>query len=363
MKRLPQQSTFELVMESLRGECARGGWNDKLPGARVLAGRLGVSPPTVLKALGHLEQEGVLERPGERKAYRVKPQWVQKQGVKVSKAKKSVLILSHMEISELVDTTRTILERIKYKLVQKGWEVRTQVVNFVHVKTVQKSWDTLIQADENTPVLAVYGRPAIADWAKKNNIKILFLGGTKEGRQVTSVSVSSPDLAEQALSLLVEKGHSKIVLPLNDRAEGFKEKIKQVTRTAVESAGSVYLESYHNPESPYFMPDVIRGMVQSMIKNHLPTAFVFLDWKELVAAHCCLAQAGLRVPQDVSMVLLNDQPEAEWFDPPLDRFRFPSEEMVNQVCKWLEKGKLDSDVNFVPAKYVAGKTVAVPRET
>lgn len=362
MRKLTQKSTLELVVNELRNECALGTWPVKLAGARVLANRLGVSPPTVLKALSVLEAEGVLERPGERKAYRVREDWIRETNVKTVKKRKSVLILSHMPVGEMVDTTRSILEILHSKLIRKGWEVSVQVVDFVHVKTVQKSWDTLIEADPDTPMVVVYGRPVIAEWAEKRGIKIFFLGGVKDGRSIPSVSVMSYRLAEKAMDILTKMGHSKIVLPLNDRAESFKEPIREVTRRAVESAGASYHASYHNPESPYFMADVIKNMMNGYIQSRMPTAFVFLDWKELVAAHCCLAHAGYRVPEDISLILLNDQAEAEWFEPVLTRFKFPLEAMVNKISKWLETGQKDVDEQHVDAAFIQGLSVASPRK-
>lgn len=362
MKKLNQKSTLELVVNELRAECAAGTWPVKLPGARVLANRLGVSPPTVLKALSVLEGEAVLERPGERKAYRVRKDWVLEHDAKTSKKKKSVLILTHMEIGDLVDTTRSIIEILKSKLIRKGWEVTTQVVDFVHVKAVQKSWDTVIEADPDTPMIVVYGRPVIADWALKQGVKVFFLGGVKDGRKVPSIAVRSSRLAEQAMDILTKLGHSKFVLPLNDRPEAFKVPFREITKNAIESMGATYHASYHNPETPYFMADVIKNMMKGYIQTRLPTAFVFLDWKELVSAHCCLALAGYRVPEDVSLILLNDQAEAEWFEPVLTRFKFPLESMANKICKWLETGQKSVDEMHVDATFVQGHSVAPPRK-
>lgn len=87
--------------------------------------------------------------------------------------------------------------------------------------------------------------------------------------------------------------------------------MRTVTRQAVEATGHHYAASYHNPESDYSAPDVTGRIVEAAFAANPPTALVLLDWQELVAAHCVLSRLRLRVPHDVSLVLLNDQTEAQ----------------------------------------------------
>ncbi|GAA5497532.1 HTH-type transcriptional repressor PurR [Rubritalea halochordaticola] len=362
MKKLPIHSTLELIMDALRDECAHGTWRDKLPGARVLAQHLGTSAPTVQKALARLAQEGVLVKPGPRRAYQISPDWQHKGRQSKRSSQKTLLILTHMEADEIPDSSRHTLQLIKSRMLQKGWQVHSQVINFVHVKTPQKAWDQSIQADENTVILTLFGRPAIAEWAARHGHKIIFLGGIVDNIKVPLVAVNVSNLAQRAMDLLVSQGHSKIVLPLNDRTDSFKEKLRLITRQAVESAGGVYSQAYHNPESPYFMPEVVKGMVQTMTKGSLPTAIVCIDWKEMLAVQSCLCQAGLRIPQDVSLVLLFDQPDVEWYEPPLTRFRSPSEGLATAVCNYLLKGLQDDSTISVPAEFIPGKSIAPARK-
>lgn len=358
MKQIAKISAVDLVADALREECAAGKWDERLPGTRLLAGRLGVSPPTVSAALAKLVEDGVLEGGGQRRAFRV----VEKRARSATKAKtavgKRLLILVHEDLSQLVEITRRVVEKLRERMSGRGWLVELQVVDFLHVKHMQRSWDRLIEVDSNTSVIAVYGRAPLAEWAVKRNVRVLFLGGSTGDLPVSMVAVRSSEMAADALAKLTALGHSRIVIPLCDRTEPFKAAIRDVTRKAVEATGHAYVRAYHNPESVYIKADVTWRILESVLAKKTPTAFVLLDWKELVTTHCFISRLGLRVPEDVSLMLLNDPAEGEWFHPRLARFSFPVRRIVTEVARWLENESGEVRTISLSADYIEGDSIA-----
>ena len=364
MKPVLKSSAQELAAAAIREEICAGRWDDRLPGARVLAQRMGLSPPTVAGALSILAAEGWLAKPGERHAYRVvKKRRAKTAGSSPSKSKR-LLILTHEEAALLTETSRKILELLREAATKKGWIVESQVVDFLHAKRAKNQWDRLIQTDPDTSVIALYGRTALAEWAIRRKVRMLFLGGVTNGLPVPMVGVRSSQLAEVAFERLAALGHWRIVFPLCDRAESFKAPLRELTRKAVESTGNTYVPSYHNPESDYLKPDVTWRMVESAFATRPPSAFIFLDWKELVTTICYLSSRKLRVPDDVSLVLLNDQMEAAWFHPPLSRFQFPQQKLVRTMISWLENESGNAVApTTMDADFIEGNSIAPPQET
>jgi DNA-binding LacI/PurR family transcriptional regulator len=361
MKRIEKASAAELAAAALRVEILGGVWDERLPGARVLAKRLGVSAPTVAAALARLVCEGLLEHGGERRAFKptVARRSPRRPGANV--VSKRLVILTHDEISQLVEVARRLIERLRDEMAAKGWIVDYQVVDFLHVKRPQRSWDRLIQVDSATSVIALYGRAPLAEWAIRRKVRMCFLGGNPDHLPVPMVAVESSRMADVALARLTALGHWRIVMPMCDRAEPFKGRMREAMRRAIEAVGQPYVMEYHNPESDYQKPDVTWRMIESAFVNAPPTAFVFLDWKELVTACCFLARMGLKVPDDVSLVLLSDQMEAEWFQPKLTRFRFPIRRLVRVMVRWLETGDEDTRLTSLAADLIEGATIAPPR--
>ena len=217
MNRIAKPSAVDLVTDALRAECASGKWDDRLPGTRLLAERLGVSPPTVSAALAKLVEEGVLEGGGQRRAFRVVGKRARSSAKGTLVVGKRLLILVHEDLSQLVEITRRVVEKLRERMSGRGWLVDIQVVDFLHVKHMQRSWDRLIEVDSNTSVIAVYGRTPLAEWAVKRNVRMLFLGGSTGDLPVSMVAVRSAEMAADALTKLTALGHSRIVIPLCDR--------------------------------------------------------------------------------------------------------------------------------------------------
>ena len=363
MKRIVKTSATDLVIAALREEIAAGRWDERLPGARVLAHQLGASPPTIAAALIKLTATGELEGGGPRRAFRVAGMAPPRAKATAKANPQRLLILTPEELGELTDVSRGLLERLRHQMTDKGWRVDYQVMDFLHVKHVQRSWDRKIQADFGTSVIALYGRPPLAEWALRRKLRMLFLGGATDGLPMPLVGVKSSVMAETALAKLTALGHWRVVIPLCDRAESFKFAMREVTRRAIEAVGQIYNGTYHNPETDYMKPDVTWRILESVFAKNPPTALIFLDWRELVTAHCLLARMGLRIPEDISVILLNDQSEADWFFPKLSRFRFPVRRLLKTMVQWLEDGDAESGPRFIPAEFIEGATIAPARGT
>ena len=359
MKPIALTSKVDAAAAALREEIANGRWEERLPGARVLAEHLKVSPPTMAAALARLVTEGLISSSGERRSFRVVSQNRRKKQTVPEPSRKRLLILTHEVQDQLTETSRNILQRLREQMAARQWKVESQVVDFLHVKNPQRAWNQSIQVDSGTSVIALYGSFALAQWAIRSKVRIFFLGGVTNGLPVPMAAVRSSTMAEAALAKLTGLGHWRIVLPLCDRAESFNQRIREVTKTAIEATGKPYIRNYHNPETDYLKPDVTWRIVESAFALDPPTAFVLLDWKELVTVHCFISRRGLRVPEDVSLVLLNDQMEAAWFHPGLARFRFPEKRLVQAMVRWLEEGDDGGNLSISPpADFIEGGTIA-----
>jgi DNA-binding LacI/PurR family transcriptional regulator len=362
VKRIVKPRAADLALVALRNEIMSGRWDERLPGARVLANHLGVSAPTAAAALLKLAGEGLVESGGERCAFRVVGARRASSSGESLAGPQRLLILTYKEPAMLPDSTRRLIESLSERMAGKGWEVVHQTIDFLHVKRPQRSWDRTIQVEPGTSVIAVFGRPALAEWAIRRKVRIFFLGGVTNGLPVSMAAVRSPLVAQAALARLTALGHWRIVLPLCEHPDTFKAAMGQVMKEAIEGMGRVYTKSYHNPASSALTPDAIWRILEASFATDPPTALVFLEWKEFLTAQSYLMRIGLRIPEDVSVVLLDDQLEAEWVYPKLCRFRFPLRRVLNVMATWLEDGDAAPINRFLPADFVDGETMAPPRK-
>lgn len=360
MARIERKTAAEMAAEAIKVEISAGRWTGRLPGSRVLALETGVSQPTVAAALARLVEAGWLEHAGDRKAFRIvlRDRLAPAAG---AVGKRRLIFATHLELAELPDTTRKVIDATRRRIAELGWTVEFRTIDFVHAKSPHRSWDDLLPVDPSVSIIAVFGRPVIAEWAERRGVRMAFLGGVSQGHSLPMIAVKSSLMVDEALERLIALGHRRIVLPLCERQPSFAEAIKAVVNQRLEAAGVTYVASYHTPESDYITPEVTWRMMEAAFARTAPTALIFLDWKELVTASCLLAKLGVRIPDDVSVVLLNEQMEASWFIPTLACIRFPTKRLADAVVAWVEGKPLTLAQQYPRADFEPGESLAAPR--
>lgn len=360
MKKIVKKSAWEEVHEVLRTECLDGKWDGKLPGTRVLGASLGVSPPTVLRALAELAAEGLLLRSGDKRAYQVNPAFPRRRKNKTRKHQKAVLLLTPIPWDELSEPSRWMLKHVKSSLAALGWDIRDRLLDYGNAKSPHKSWDSIINVDAGTPVIALWGNPAIASWAARRQSRILLIGGDIGDEDGVVVGVSSTKITQEAMDLLINQGHRHIVMPLLNRQEVSKDLSKATFKERIESLGEVYQPSYHTPECAHFSRDAIRQTMRMYAASTFPTGFIFFDWRELLATFCYLSETGRKVPRDVSLIYLDDIPDTEWFSPDLVRFKYPTHELVKIIKAWLGGARGLEKMIYLSPSLTQGASIAPP---
>ena len=154
----------------------------------------------------------------------------------------------------------------------------------------------------------------------------IVLQGALPGLRVTSVDVDNEAGARGAVAHLIERGHRRIACITNaplvytaaqERLAGY--------RHALAAAGLgadpelVAEAAFDAPSGHAAMARLLRGGVFDAV-------FVASDVVALGAIGG-LREAGLRVPDDVSVVGFDDIPLAAYFDPPLSTVRLPAFEL------------------------------------
>ena len=358
MRQIIKTRAAELTAAALRTECRSGRWSERLPGLRVLAGQFGVSVPTMSEALGMLAAEGLLTGGGERRAYRLSARIGGIDARHPGQCR--LVILTSGGPTEVGLFTMRLLDAVREAAVAKGWVAEAHLLDYAHARRPRGVWDRTVRLDAGTSVIAALGNPALADWIGRRGARALFLGGVASGHPVPMVGVRSSDMARTALAKLTALGHHRILFPLCGHPPTFNDAMRQATRAALEAAGHTYQPSLHNPESDYMEPDVAWRLLERRFAEAPPTALVLTDWPVLLTAFCYFWRAGLRVPEDVSVVLLSDHEEGRWLLPSLARFRFPMGRMVHAIGRWLDNPGSPPEAAFFTPEFLPGETLAPP---
>jgi DNA-binding LacI/PurR family transcriptional regulator len=157
------------------------------------------------------------------------------------------------------------------------------------------------------------------------------LMGELNGTDLYSVDVDNRRAAQQAVEYLLGLGHRQIACISNalpnftsasDRILGYKD--------ALLSAGIRIDERLirfgdFDPASGY------RQMRSLLADRSFTAAFVASD-NVAIGAKAALREAGLRIPENISLVGFDDIPWAQYSDPPLTTIRLPAQRLAQTSC-------------------------------
>jgi LacI family transcriptional regulator len=154
----------------------------------------------------------------------------------------------------------------------------------------------------------------------------IVLQGSLPGVDVPSVDIDNEAGARSAVEHLLALGHRRIGCITNaplaytaarERLAGF--------HAALAGAG-LAAEPELIAEGSFDAPSG-RTAMESMLHAHPPTAVFVASDVVALGAIAAIRDAGLRVPDDLSVVGFDDVPLAAYFDPPLTTIRLPAHEL------------------------------------
>lgn len=186
------------------------------------------------------------------------------------------------------------------------------------------------------------------------------LMGQLHGSGFHSVDVDNRLAAQQAVEYLVSLGHRQIACITNaplsytaaaDRLAGYRAALGAADiprRDALVGFGDF------TPQSGYVrMNEILARRVQ------FSAVFVASDTVAL-GAKAALREHGLHIPDDISLIGLDDISIAKFTDPPLTTMRVPAEALAGNACRMLLRVLSGEDM---PEKHLVLPTELVERES
>jgi LacI family transcriptional regulator, galactose operon repressor len=172
---------------------------------------------------------------------------------------------------------------------------------------------------------------------QQSGIPVVTTGFYLPGSEFSFIEVDNLAGARQATQHLLNLGHRQIAMLTGPRGLNSVENRSQGYLQALESAGVA-----PNPEL------IIQGQswwhragydgTQALLSKQVPFTALFAHNDRLArGAMLALNEAGLKVPQDISIVGYDDIPEAEFADPPLTTIRQPMRAVGQAAAQLLIK--------------------------
>lgn len=181
-----------------------------------------------------------------------------------------------------------------------------------------------------------------------------------EGRNFPTVRVNHAAAAAEATAFLVKLGHRRIAHILGPRRspmaqhrrEGF---LAAMAAAGIENAADLCVQGDSTVASGE------AAMEQLLARR--PTAIFAANDEMAVGAIRAAKRAGLKVPQDLSVIGFNDQGLAEIYDPPLTTISIPTRELGYRAMLKLRGLLADENIErdeILPTELVERGTTAPP---
>jgi len=205
--------------------------------------------------------------------------------------------------------------------------------NMVDLEQIEKRFlDTSIQALIVVPPLS--DDPKLIDTLERTGISFVCVSPKLDGYTGPSVRMKDRSAARDMTEYLLDLGHKRIALITGApdhkssqlRFDGYKE--------AVEAAGGE-IDDEIILRGDFTYVSGMRATVELLAFDNPPTAIFACNDDMAAGAIAAVHQAGLRVPEDISVVGFDDTKNASAMWPPLTTIRQPIREMASSAIEFL----------------------------
>ena len=355
MSYLTTNSIAEQVAAHLREGIQTGQWTGLMPGRERLAKDLGVSPTTITRALDVLEREGLLFPQGA--------------------GKKRQIVLQEHEIKERAQRIGLLLDDSNYHTSAVMLEISHQLEKAGHApfspdktltdlgRTPQRVIRYMQRIDADAWLITSGPRDVLSAIAELDTPAFALFG--RHGG--LTIAGARPDKAPPFTSLtqrLLGMGHQRIsFLCARQMRHPKKAKLLECFLGELEAAG-IKTGEYNCPDWEENQKGFIQ-VLDSLFKATPPTALILDEAYLFHAAYHYVAQLGLKVPQDVSLVCMDDDPSFLWCRLPVTCIKWDYLPIVRRIVRWtnnVAKGKVDNKQTLTKAKFVEGGTIGPARK-
>jgi len=337
-------SRIDQVARALRSSIHARVWTRQLPGIRPIASELHVSVSTVSAALARLCEEGVIERSGARRRFRICQCVTESSSppaVHLSRPATTKHVLLLAPRTGIAGNAKPLLDiemRLWESLTQHDWTVRFQRVDYGTDGRRRRQWDQLLELGKFDAIVAYAGTPWLARWAVNCGTPVCFLGGNPGPHPVPTVGMSGITLLRRALNELFQLGHTRITMPLCGNAHSFIGVMGAIMAEEFRNAGLPFQARLALPTSQFHEVSDYLGCLERVWPKLQPTAVICICWAECLGVYSFALRHGLRIPEDLSIITFSSDPAAvNWLMPVPARFVIPIDTLAANLRDWVLK--------------------------
>ena len=349
---LQRKTLAAQLADRLQQELRAGSWGDSLPGHRTLMTRYGVSAKTVIAAVALLEQRGAVlpAEHGRRRRLGVG-------SMSPAAGIRDLLIMDRLGLPSGAD--RLLLQAYRDAWERAGGTVHSIQMDFIRCRHPAA---LLRQAVNNHRTDAILLHMAPRRWTESGvGLRPVFLsGGEYAGLPITGVGFSAAVEIGNCVRRFMELGHRRIAVPHDEPGEETTAAIRRSLGSALGMDPLGREVAALTPVCRQREPGAWALVWQQLLTQVRPTAVVVTDDIHYLSLMGRCHAAGLRIPQDLSVVCLEDTGHLAWCHPRPCQMAFPVRKAVSFLLKWKRSRCRALGMQRLPLIPLPGDTLAPP---
>lgn len=299
---LRYQSLAAQVAARIGAEIEQQTWGDRLPGERTLTQTLHTSRKTLRKALALLQREGAIRTRHGLGHQIVAPAERTKT---TSNSSLSVGLLSPESLENLRPYTALWVDELRALLFETGVRLATFSGQRFFTGRPAKALARLIEQHPQTCWILAHSTAQIQQWFSTHRVPCIIAGSPHPGLPLPSVDLDNFAVCRHAVGTMLRLGHRRLALftQQSQRAgdleseRGFEDGVRSAVHRGVESNITRHDGTV---EGAY------RALGRMFGVNAPPTAVLVAQSAFYLTTIAFLAERGLRVPSQVSLVSRDD---------------------------------------------------------
>lgn len=356
LQNLPQrQSLVAQTAGFLRAQIEAGEWSDWLPSERSLCDLLQVSRNTLRAALAQLHEEG-----------RIKP--VHGAGNQIlggakrvtKQAPGDVALLSPEPVERLRPMQTLWIDDMRALLSERGVRLRVFHGPQYYGPNPGPALQKLVTRNPHGCWLLMLATESLQRWFAKNRVPCIVAGSTYPGLDLPFRDLDHRAICRHAAGVLLSLGHRRLAMLMVktrragdlESEAGFLEGVKQSRHPGAEA-----LVIYHE-ESVAGIAQATRRVLKLAPR---PTALMVNHPYHYLALASRLGQAGVRVPEEISIVSRDDDPFLGYMSPIPARYvvnpHTMAKGLLRPVLELLEGNTITQRTGRIMPEFVRGESV------
>lgn len=342
-------SAAEQVAEFIREDILRGTWGDELPGQEYFSKRMGIGKDTIQRAFQLLEKQGLVVPRGSGRRRRI------------HLPEDHAPVSLHIRILLYEKDGRTVapVHVIRHRAELNGHVVEFADKDLHDLKMDPTRIARYVSKNPADAWVINAGSREVLDWFSQQDFPAFALFGNAEGINMAGTGANHLKVVEQYVDQLVGLGHQRIVMLVREERRKHGPGPTERGFLARLALHGIETGTYNLPDWEE-RPEALQACIESLFKLTPPTAIIIDEPPFYFAVNEHLHRMDVRVPEQVSLVCIGEDPAFLWTRPKVSHTKIDDQPITRATLRWIDdiaKGKDNLRKIIVQPQTVNGETI------